>query len=152
MSRAGLADLLAGRTSDLAKVPRKESKSIKEILTLKAPVRLARVGLEMRMLVENADDRTSDDRGLLRIVARAHDVHLRLTQDVDLTVHEVASDEHVSAAYVYSILRLSALTPDIVSAIVNGRNPPQLTAKKLMRLSPHLPIDWAEQRKLLGFS
>jgi hypothetical protein len=35
--------------------------------------------------------------------------------------------------------------------IVNGRNPPQLTAKKLMRLSPHLPIDWVEQRRLLGF-
>jgi len=41
--------------------------------------------------------------------------------------------------------------PDIVGAIVNGRNPPQLTAKKLMRLSPHLPIDWTEQRRCLGF-
>ena len=98
------------------------------------------------------DDRTPADRGLLRIVARAHDVQLRLTQNVDLTVHDVASEEHVSAAYIYSILRLSSLAPDIVSAIVNGRNPPQLTAKKLMRLSPRLPIDWTEQRKLLGFS
>ena len=106
----------------------------------------------MRMLVENAGDRTPADRGLLRIVARAHNVQLRLTQNVDLTVHDVASEEHVSAAYIYSILRLSSLAPDIVSAIVNGRNPPQLTAKKLMRLSPRLPIDWTEQRKLLGFS
>ena len=88
----------------------------------------------------------------MRIVARAHDVQLRLTQNVDLTVHDVASEEHVSAAYIYSILRLSSLAPDIVSAIVNGRNPPQLTAKKLMRLSPRLPIDWTQQRKLLGFS
>jgi site-specific DNA recombinase len=53
---------------------------------------------------------------------------------------------------VYSVLRLAGLAPEIVTAIVNGRNPPQLTAKKLMRLSPRLPIDWAEQRKLLGFS
>ena len=37
------------------------------------------------------------------------------------------------------------------SAIVNGKNPPQLTAKKLMRLTPQIPVDWAEQRKLLGF-
>jgi hypothetical protein len=36
-------------------------------------------------------------------------------------------------------------------AIVNGKNPPQLTAKKLMRLTPQIPVDWAEQRKLLGF-
>ena len=152
VSRAGLAALLAGRTPDLAKSPRNESESTKEVLTLKAPAHLKRVGREMRMLVENADDRTPADRGLLRIVARAHDVQLRLTQNVDLTVHDVASEEHVSAAYIYSILRLSSLAPDIVSAIVNGRNPPQLTAKKLMRLSPHLPIDWTEQRKLLGFS
>jgi hypothetical protein len=42
-------------------------------------------------------------------------------------------------------LRLSSLAPDIVGAVVNGRHPPQLTAKKLMLLSPHLPIDWTEQ-------
>ena len=41
--------------------------------------------------------------------------------------------------------------PDIITAIVNGRKPPQLTAQTLMRLTPRLPTDWAEQRKLLGF-
>ena len=40
---------------------------------------------------------------------------------------------------------------DVVTAIVNGKNPPQLTAKKLMRLALEIPIDWTEQRKLLGF-
>ncbi len=152
VSRAGLANLLAGRTPDLAKARRKEAQPTEDLLTLTVPARLKRVGREMRMLVENADDRTPADRGLLRIVARAHDVQLRLMQNVDLTVHDVAREEHVSAAYIYSVLRLSSLAPDIVSAVVNGRNPPQLTAKKLMRLSPHLPIDWREQRKLLGFS
>jgi hypothetical protein len=106
----------------------------------------------MRMLVENADDRTPPDRGLLRVVARAHDIQLRLMENVDLTVHDVARQERVSAAYIYSVLRLSSLAPDIVSAIVNGRNPRQLTAKNLMRLTRRLPIDWAEQRHLLGFN
>jgi site-specific DNA recombinase len=50
-----------------------------------------------------------------------------------------------------ALLRLSTLAPDIITAIVNGKNPPQLTAKKLMRLTPQIPVDWAEQRKLLGF-
>ena len=53
--------------------------------------------------------------------------------------------------YVYRLLRLPSLAPDIVTAIVNGKNPPQLTAKKLMRLTPQIPVDWSEQRKLLGF-
>jgi hypothetical protein len=48
-------------------------------------------------------------------------------------------------------LRLPSLAPDIIAAIVNGKNPPQLTAKKLMRLALELPVDWTEQRKLLGF-
>jgi site-specific DNA recombinase len=48
-------------------------------------------------------------------------------------------------------LRLPLLAPDIVTAIVSGKNPPQLTAKKLMRHILELPIDWTEQRKLLGF-
>jgi hypothetical protein len=43
------------------------------------------------------------------------------------------------------------LAPDITTAIVNGRKPPQLTAQALMRLTPRLPANWAEQRKLLGF-
>jgi hypothetical protein len=39
----------------------------------------------------------------------------------------------------------------ITTAIINGRKPPQLTAKTLMRLTPQLPAGWAEQRKLLDF-
>jgi hypothetical protein len=119
------------------------------ILTVKA--RLQRVGREMRMLVENADHRTFADPGLLRIVARAHDIHARLMQSTDLPVHAIASQEHVTPGYISRLLRLPSLAPDIVTAIVNGKNPAQLTAKKLMRLALDLPIDWTEQRKLLGF-
>jgi hypothetical protein len=49
------------------------------------------------------------------------------------------------------VLRLPWLAPDITTAIVNGQQPLQLNAKKLMRLAAHLPADWAEQRALLGF-
>jgi site-specific DNA recombinase len=63
----------------------------------------------------------------------------------------IAREEQVSAPYLYSLLRLPWLAPDITTAIINGRKPPQLTAKTLMRLTPRLPAGWAEQRKLLGF-
>jgi site-specific DNA recombinase len=51
----------------------------------------------------------------------------------------------VSAAYLYSLLRLPWLAPDITTAIINGRKPPQLTARTLMRLTPRLPAGWPEQ-------
>ena len=115
------------------------------------PAGLKRAGREMRMLVENADDQTAADPSLLRIIARAHHIQARLSQNPKLTVHDIAREEQVSAAYLYTLLRLPWLAPDITTAIINGRKPPQLTAQTLMRLTPRLPANWAEQRKLLGF-
>jgi hypothetical protein len=103
------------------------------------------------MLVENTHDQTEADPALLRIVARAHDIQERLRQNGELTLHAIASEEHVTPGYVSRLLRLPSLAPDITTAIINGKNPPQLTAKKLMRLALEIPVDWSEQRKLLGF-
>jgi site-specific DNA recombinase len=58
---------------------------------------------------------------LLRVIARAHDIQGRLSHNTGLTVHEIAREERVTAAYVYILLRLSWLAPDIITAIVNGR-------------------------------
>jgi site-specific DNA recombinase len=122
-----------------------------DLLRLTVPVGLKRAGREMRMLVENADDQTPADPSLLRIIARAHHIQARLIQNPKLSVHDIAREEQVSAAYLYTLLRLPCLAPDITTAIINGRKPPQLTAQTLMRLTPRLPAGWAEQRKLLGF-
>ena len=51
-----------------------------DMLRLTVPVGLKRVGREMRMLVENADDQTPADPSLLRIIARAHHIQARLIQ------------------------------------------------------------------------
>jgi site-specific DNA recombinase len=149
--RGRLVELLGAQPFDPTTQGGKSGEESEEVLTLTVMARLQRVGREMRMLVENSDDQTSADPGLLRIVARAHDIQERLMENTDLTVHVIASQERVSANYVYRLLRLPTLAPEIITAIVNGKNPPQLTAKKLMRMTPQIPVDWAEQRKLLGF-
>jgi len=149
--RGHLVELLGAQPFEATTQGGKSDKESEDVLTLTVMARLQRVGREMRMLVENTDDQTMADPGLLRIVARAHDIQERLMQNNDLTVHVIARQERVSANYVYRLLRLPTLAPDIITAIVNGKNPPQLTAKKLMRLTPQIPVDWAEQRKLLGF-
>jgi site-specific DNA recombinase len=151
VSRRGLAEVLATPSLDRTFKDRKQADPSDHAVTLIAPAQLKRVGREMKMLVDDSGDRTSIDMGLLRIVARAHDIQARLGQNTGLTVHDIAREERVTAAYVYTLLRLPWLAPDITTAIVNGRQPPQLNAKKLMRLTAHLPADWAEQRVLLGF-
>jgi hypothetical protein len=49
------------------------------------------------------------------------------------------------------VLRLAYLSPDIVQDIINGEQPQHLTARKLAN-APKPPLDWAEQRRVLGFA
>jgi DNA invertase Pin-like site-specific DNA recombinase len=149
--RSRLIELLGSGSIDLVTQRGTPDNEAKDILTLTVRARLQRVGREMKMLVENSDDQTEADPALLRIVARAHDLQERLMQKTGLTLHDIAGQEHVTPCYVSRLLRLSSLAPDIITAIVDGKNPPQLTAKKLMRLALQIPVDWIAQRKLLGF-
>jgi len=151
VSRRRLAELLAGQSIDLTTQDQRLDRKFDDVVTLTAPARLRRVGREMRMLVENSDDQTTADPSLLRIIARAHDIQARLIHNTELTVHDIAREERVSAAYIYNLLRLPWLAPDITTAIVNGRQPRQLNAMTLMRRASRLPADWAEQRMQLGF-
>jgi hypothetical protein len=152
ISRRRLAELLAGQSIDFTTPDQRLDCKSHDIVTLTVPARLKRVGREMRMLVENADDQTAADPSLVRIIARAHDIQGRLSQNIELTVHDIAREEGVTAAYIYTLLRLPWLAPDITTAIVNGRQPQQLNAMTLMRRASRLPADWVEQRALLGFA
>jgi len=151
MSRHRLVLFLAARSIGLTKQDQKLTRDADDVVKLVVPVQLKRVGREMRMLVGNSDDLTAADPGLLRIIARAHDIQDRLIQNTKLTVHDIAREDRVTAAYVYTVLRLPWLAPDITSDIVNGRQPQQLNAKALMRQASRLPADWVDQRALLGF-
>ncbi len=114
-----------------------------DIVTLTIAAHLQRAGREMRMVVQNAENQRAPDPALLRALARAHDFRERLMRDPHLSAHDIAQAEGVSAAYIYATVRLAWLAPDIVDAIVNGRQPPRLTATELFRLSGHLPLGWS---------
>jgi len=151
VDRQRLHDLLQAQSIDLLPPPQTTRSKPHDILRLKVKARLQRVGREMKLVVHNADDRSQADPGLLRIIARAHDFQERLMQDPDLTVPAIASQERLTIGYLSRLLRLPSLAPDIVTAIINGKHPSELSAKRLMRLALKLPTDWAGQRKLLGF-
>ena len=68
-----------------------------------------------------------------------------------LSLKEIAKEEDVVGSYVTRLLRLSFLAPDIVAAILKGEQPAELTASRLAQWK-NLPLDWTEQRKVLGFT
>ncbi len=66
------------------------------------------------------------------------------------TVAEITKREQLRPDNVSRVLPLAWLAPDIAAAILEGRQPADLTAKKLRDL-PDLPLDWTDQRCVLGF-
>jgi hypothetical protein len=58
-------------------------------------------------------------------------------------VAEVAAAEKINETYVGRVLRLTLLSPDIVEAMVNGRQPAGLQLDGLMR---RISVRWEEQR------
>src|SRR5262249_15375370 len=63
----------------------------------------------------------------------------------------LAMRQGVSPSYFTRLVRLSYLAPDVTEAILDGRQPPDLSADKLLAHS-RLPLGWHEQPTVLGFA
>jgi hypothetical protein len=115
---------------------------------LEIPVAFRRRGIETRMLIgQQALGET--DQNLIRTIAKAHEWLGRLNSE-GLTISELAEELHIDDGEISRILPLAFLAPDIVRSIVEGRHPPELTARRLKRLKP-LPALWHDQRQALNF-
>ena len=57
---------------------------------------------------------------------------------------ELAEREGIAPSYMTRVLRLTLLAPDIVEAILDGKQGPEVT---LARVLEPFPGEWAEQRK-----
>jgi hypothetical protein len=61
---------------------------------------------------------------------------------------EIARRFGLSDPHVRRLLRFAYLAPDIIEAIVEGRQPRSLTVKLLLR---GIPLPWSDQRAAFGF-
>ena len=120
----------------------------RHLMVLTIPARLKRTEIEMRIVVDDGSEPANVDPVLVRLLIRAHVIRARLLQDPSLTLKEIAAEEGFSSSYVTRLVRLAFLAPDIVTVILSGRHPPQLTANRLMD-DTRLPLEWKAQRELL---
>jgi len=123
----------------------------RQVTTLSIPARLKRTGKEMRIIVDDGSEPATPDTGLVRLLVRANAIRDQLLADRSLTFEDIAKSEGVVPSYATRLFRLTILAPDIVSAILSGKQPPELTARRLMD-DTRLPLDWNEQRRCLGFA
>jgi hypothetical protein len=113
------------------------------------PMRLKRRGVEMRMVLEGDSTPSRVDLPLLRAVARARRWSQELISGRVESVGELAERERIDRRSVRRLLRLGFLSPRIVEAIADGRQPAELTVTDLIRRID-LPLLWSAQEQSLG--
>ncbi|MDG4602533.1 MAG: hypothetical protein P9C55_07200 [Defluviicoccus sp.] len=90
-----------------------------------------------------APPRRRIDNAMIKALARAFRWRKLMETGAYGTVEEIAAAEKINASYVSRVLRLTLLAPDIVEAILDGRQPPEMTLAALMQ---PFPVAWREQR------
>ena len=117
----------------------------------RVPMSLRRNGRNRPIVLETNSASPRRDAELIVLVADARRWMDELVQGRARSVAEITEREGLRPGAVSRILPLAWLAPDITTAILDGRQPAQLSAKYLRDL-PDLPLDWENQRRILGFA
>jgi hypothetical protein len=88
------------------------------------------------------------DLTLIKAIARGHAWFDELATGRARSLQELANREGITRRYIRRLVNLAFLSPQLVEAILQGRQPVELTATRLTELD--LPLDWTEQHRLLA--
>jgi hypothetical protein len=118
--------------------------AIPDIVTLHIPFRIVKRGGRKEMqLPPDATSGRRTDNTLIKGLARAFRWKRMLESGEFATLNELAEQEGIAPSYLTRVLRLTLLAPDIVEAILDGRQGPEMT---LAKLPEPFALDWHEQR------
>ena len=117
---------------------------IPDTVTIHVPFRLVKRGGRKEMqLPEGATQPQRTDNTLVKALARAYRWKGMLDSGQFATIAELAAREGIAPSYMTRVLRLTLLAPDIVKAILDGRQGPEVT---LARLMEPFPLSWNDQK------
>ncbi len=137
-------------------------------LSWPVPMQFRRRGQEARLVISSGASRakplrrgsdrfegneipTAIDHTLIKAIARARAWFAELKSGAETSMEDIAKRESVTQRYLARLLPLAFLSPDIVQAVAEGRQPVEMTIASITRGRP-LPLAWASQHKTLGFS
>jgi site-specific DNA recombinase len=104
------------------------------------------------MVIDGTDPfAAKPDARLIKLLLRARRFNATLADSEGIPFAALAHREGVSRSYFTRLVRLSYLAPDITQTILDGRQPRDFTAEKLLEHS-RLPLAWHDQRIALGFA
>lgn len=122
-------------------------------LTLHIPVEFKRRGGRKLVLAPDGlalpvPPKPTVDEIMVKMLVKAHRWRRRIESGQAKSITDLAEQEHVTIAYVNRVLQLTCLAPDIVAAMLDGRQPRGLSMNIVLK---GIPEAWEEQRRLWGF-
>ena len=124
------------------------AKPIPETVTLHVPFRIVKRGGRKEMqLPQGSTQPRRTDNALVKALARAFRWKRMLESGEYATIAELAEREGIAPSYMTRVLRLTLLAPDIIDAILDGKQGPEVTLAQV--LEP-FPLTW--QHQALHFS
>ena len=111
-----------------------------QMVTIRIPLHVRKRGGRKTMIAPDVLAMPARvDVALVKALARAFRWRRILEDGSYSTIKELAAAEKINASYVCRVLRLTLLPPDIVEAILDGR---QLEGMALPRLLEGVEVDW----------
>ena len=122
-----------------------------DLIIERQAIRLRR-GKALRLVIPATSPNDSislrDDK-LVALIAESRAIMAQITDSPNKSIPTLAAEQCRCRVRLMKVAKLACLDPDIVTAIVEGRQPLKLTPGKL--LAADLPLAWADQRRVLGF-
>jgi len=121
---------------------------IPDTVTLHVPFRLVKRGGRKEMQIPHGvrPDRKADST-LVKALARAFRWKRMLESGDFATISDLAEREGIAPSYMTRVLRVTLLAPNIVEAILEGRQGAEVTLANLM---DPFPMGWHEQGVVLS--
>lgn len=122
-----------------------------ELITVETRAKIERCGMAMRLLIGNRSAIQNLDQTLINSIRKAQNWLEQLTTGKVNSVGDIATQEGTTSNAITRLIYRAFLAPDIIRAIMNGTQPTTLNSDLLKTIAP-FPLDWDEQRKMLGFN
>jgi hypothetical protein len=120
-------------------------------LELTAAVAFTRRGAETKLVLPGLAQQKHNSRcdpALIKAIARGRAWFEELATGRARSLQVLAKREGISRRYIRRLVGLAFLSPQLVEAILQGRQPVELTTTRLTEFD--LPLDWTQQHKLLA--
>jgi len=123
------------------------------IFTISVPIKINRRGGKTATMIlpkniPKDEEKPYYDQVLIKAFAKAYKWQQILSKDPNMSYGKLAAKEKVTTGYISRILRLNRVTPYIVKAIVEGRQPKELKIQDFM--NKMIPDLWQDQQKVFS--